>query len=115
MKKRFIVQRIVTTTKDWLGQPLVPPTERVLYLCKPSLAPKLWTDAPKEVWLFSKEEGAEKAAFTVVVSNIGEYVGEVSVHKVPGQRDQLKVRRRGVPRNERNYGRWPHSSGRRKK
>lgn len=128
MKKRFVVQRIRLVPengKDWLGNP-VEKTEETSFLCKDdhltvmdvSLAetvtvPKIWTQEPKEVRYFRTEALAEKAAFAVVVAGRGKYMGNVSVLRVPGRTDLLKVRRRNPDKV--NTGRWPHSDGRKRR
>ena len=128
MKKRFIVQRIrlvPESGKDWLGRP-VERTEETTFLCKDDytegvqnalfetvVVPKVWTQEPKEVRYFKTEIQAEKAAFAVVVAGQGMYMGNVSVRRVPGGRDLIKVRRRDPDKT--NVGRWPHSDGRKRR
>jgi hypothetical protein len=73
---------------------------------------KVWTKELREIRFFRTEELAEKVAFMLVVMNAGLYVGLVSVVRVPGRKDLVKVRRRSPEKV--NVGRWPHSSGRRK-
>lgn len=128
MKKRFVVQRVrlvPESGRDWLNRP-VEKTEEKTYLCKDGYtemiypAPyasrveteKLWTTTLKEMRFFRTEELAEKTAFALVVGNCGVYMGHVSVVKVPGKKDLIKVRRRSPEKV--NVGRWPNSSRRRK-
>lgn len=127
MKKRWVVQRVRLVPedgKDYLGNP-VEKEEEQTYLCKDGytkkerdshfeivIAPMVWTDKLREIRFFRTEELAEKTAFNLVVMNGGKYVGHVSVVKVPGKRDLVKVRRRSPEKV--NVGRWPNSSGRRK-
>ncbi len=123
MKKRFVVKRIrlvPESGKDWLGNH-VEQTEETSFLCKGDyvegvenglmetvVVPKIWTTVPREVRYFAKEERAERAAFEVVVSGLGKYMGHVSVERVPGRTDLIKVRRRKPDKV--NMGRWPNSS-----
>lgn len=127
MKKRFVVRRVRLVPedgKDWLGNK-VEKTEETTYLCKPGYfeharnalfesitVKKEWTDELDEIRYFRTEELAEKNAFMLVVLNAGLYMGHVSVVRVPGRKDLIKVRRRAPEKV--NVGRWPHSSGRRK-
>jgi len=127
MKKRWVIQRVRLVPedgKDWLGNK-VEKTEEWTFLCKdgyteagrnalfdPIETKKEWTAEPGEVRHFRTEEHAEKVAFMLVVMNAGLYVGHVSVVRVPGRKDLVKVRRRSPEKV--NVGRWPHSSGRRK-
>ncbi len=127
MKKRFVVQRkrlVPESGKDWLGNP-VEQKEEIDFLCIPGLSeearnalfesvtvPKLWTTLRKETRFFAKEERAERAAFEIVVSGLGMYMGHVSVERVPGRTDLLKVRRRDPELV--NMGRWPNSKRRKR-
>lgn len=127
MKKRWVIQRVRLVPedgKDWLGRP-EPQVEERTFLCKDGFTEagrnalfevvedrKVWTAEPREVRHFRTEELAEKTAFNLVVLNGGKYVGHVSVVRVPGRKDLVKVRRRAPEKV--NVGRWPHSSGRRK-
>lgn len=126
MKKRFIVQRVRLVPedkKDYLGRPVEQIEETTYlsreglvegarnYLYEPIIVKKEWTIYSKEIRYFRTEELAEKAAFAVVVSGLGKYMGHVSVQRVPGRRDLIKVRRRNPEKV--NVGRWPNSKRKR--
>jgi hypothetical protein len=128
MKKRYVVQRVRLVPedkKDYLGRP-VEQIEETTYLRMFPLIEELerdpyqidlvkreWTVFSKEIRYFRTEELAEKAAFAVVVGGLGKYMGHVSVVRVPGRVDLIKVRRRKPEKV--NVGRWPHSDGRKRR
>lgn len=126
MKKRFVVQRVRLVPedgKDYLGRKQEQTEETTYlsveglmegarnYLYEPIVVKKEWTIYSKEIRYFRTEELAEKAAFAVVVAGLGKYIGHVSVVRVPGRRDLIKVRRRNPEKV--NVGRWPNSKRKR--
>ena len=73
-----------------------------------------WTSKATAARRYVSQESAEKAAF-MLCSAKHDYIGKLMIFETSRKGVFLKVRRREVPPGERNIGRWPNSTGRRRK
>jgi hypothetical protein len=74
----------------------------------------LWTSKATAARRYSTQEGAERVAFMLCAAK-NEYLGKLLIFETSRKGVFLKVRRREVPPGERNLGRWPNSTGRRRR
>ena len=75
---------------------------------------ELWTAKHTAARRYSSQEGAERVAFMLCAAK-PEDLGTLMILETSRRGVFLKVRRREIPPGERNLGRWPNSTGRRRR
>lgn len=73
-----------------------------------------WTTKATAARRYASQEAAERAAFMLCAAK-QDYLGKLLIFETSRKGVFLKVRRREVPPGERNLGRWPNSTGRRRR